>query len=77
MEGAILSGQLAAKAVAESFLRSSQGESGSPRQLKIRPKDPNAEDANTVTPNRTLYQVRVGNVPKEVQEELDQLQPQV
>ena len=77
MEGAILSGQLAAKAVAESFLRSSQGESGSPRQLKIRPKDPNAEDANTVTPDRTLYQVRVGNVPKEVQEELDQLQPQV
>ena len=73
MEGAILSGQLAAKAVAESFLE--KGHS-SPRQLTERPKDPTAEDANHVTPDRTLYQVRVGNVPKVVQEELEQLQPQ-
>jgi 15-cis-phytoene desaturase len=73
MEGAILSGQLAAKAIAETFTDENDEESSStPRQLTQRPRDPKAEDANKVTADRTLYQVRVaGTVPKEVQEELN------
>jgi 15-cis-phytoene desaturase len=74
MEGAILSGQLAAKAIAETFADENNDKESStpPRQLTQRPRDPKAEDANQVTADRTLYQVRVAEtVPKEVQEELN------
>jgi 15-cis-phytoene desaturase len=75
MEGAILSGQLAAKAIAETFAdenNDKESSSSPPRQLTQRPRDPKAEDANQVTPDRTLYKVRVaGTVPKEVEEELN------
>ena len=79
MEGAILSGQLAAKQVAESFLRRDErGEQPSSvkttsRKLTNRPRDPNAPDANQTTPDRTMYQVRVGDIPSEVLAELDQM----
>jgi 15-cis-phytoene desaturase len=56
MEGAILSGVLAAKTVADSFLDVDQPV---PRQLTPRPRDPNTEDANFVTPPMRLYQVRL------------------
>jgi hypothetical protein len=69
MEGAILSGRLAAKAVAEQFLAAPR--ETEPRQLTPRPRDPKAQDANSITPDRTLYQVRVSSdIPKEVEEEL-------
>jgi len=79
MEGAILSGVLAAKAVADSFLLKKAdpvvdlagGPSSSPRQLTPRPRDPNSSDANFVTPPMTLYQVRVNKeIPAVVLEEL-------
>ena len=70
MEGAILSGVLAAKAVADSFLEVDQP--AAPRQLTPRPRDPHATDANSVTPDRTLYQVRVAKeLPFDVAAELE------
>ena len=75
MEGAILSGRLAARAVAESFLQQKKNSNDvAPQKLSERPADPKADDYDHVTPDRTLYQVRVGKVPKTVQEELEQLQ---
>lgn len=75
MEGAILSGVLAAEAVADSFeggaLSSSVSSSIMPRQLTPRPPNPNAADYHFSTPERTLYQVHVNkNIPNEVQVEL-------
>lgn len=71
MEGAILSGKLAAKAVAEQRLRNEQeGEQYSPpRQLSERPRDPLAEPWSE-TPERTMYVARVTPIPSSVQSEL-------
>jgi hypothetical protein len=73
MEGAILSGQLAAKAVAESALaQQSDATFVPPQQLTERPRDSSAADANDSTPDMTMYNVRVAtNVPPAVQEELE------
>ena len=72
MEGAILSGVLAAKAVADSFLKDSPTPTTPPRQLTQRPRDPTASDAYSTTPDMTLYQVRVTkDIPVEIQEELE------
>jgi 15-cis-phytoene desaturase len=73
MEGAILSGQLAAKAVAESALEKERDPTfkGAPRQLTQRPKDQTAPNANDSTPDMSMYTVRVeNNVPSSIQEEL-------
>lgn len=75
MEGAILSGQLAAKAVAEDFAKrdarvGADNDYKEPRKLSERAKDPQAEDAGHVTPEMTLYNVRVGTIPRDVEEEL-------
>lgn len=75
MEGAILSGILAANAVADSFLYETSTER--PRQLTPRPRDPNAPDADAVTPDMTLYKVRVSkDIPDEVQAELQDEKPE-
>jgi 15-cis-phytoene desaturase len=71
MEGAILSGVLAAQEVAYSFLSQDVvGEVLPPRQLTHRPASAVADDSNMVTPDRELYRVHVAKVPKEVEEEL-------
>ena len=70
MEGAILSGQLAAKAVQNIDLERGLGYNA-PLQLKERPFNGNVEFANEVTPDRQLYRVRLAaNLPKEVDAEL-------
>lgn len=70
MEGAILSGQLAAKAVQDIDLERGLGYNA-PLQLKERPFNGNVEFANEVTPDRQLYRVRVAaNLPEEVDAEL-------
>ena len=72
MEGAILSGQLAAKAVAESaFAQQSKLSFEPPRQLTERPLDASASDADEITPDMSMYTVRLGSVPPSVQEELE------
>ena len=73
MEGAVLSGQLAARAVGEAIIERSQDGSTyvPPPQLEERPFDPNVEFANEVTPDRQLYRVRVVDVPQDVQRELE------
>ena len=72
MEGAILSGVLAAKAVADSFLAAVDPSAIPPRQLTPRPRDPHAKDANSVTPDMTLYQVRVAKeLPLDIAAELE------
>ena len=76
MEGAILSGQLAAKAVQEITLEREAKGAGyhAPAQLQERPFDGNVEFANEVTPDRQLYRVRVAaKLPKEVEKELESL----
>ena len=73
MEGAILSGQLAAKEVAKYLDVSTSDQQKQPRKLTERPGDAKAADAQHQTPDRTLYQVRVTSddqVPKEVLSEL-------
>ena len=72
MEGAILSGQLAAKAVAESALEQEDHAFVAPRQLTERPKDRAAPNADDSTPDMSMYTVRVeNNVPLSIQEELE------
>jgi 15-cis-phytoene desaturase len=73
MEGAILSGQLAAKAVAETSLQQEQNAAFlAPRKLSERQKDMTAVDAGQSTPPMTLYITRVANeLPKDVQKELE------
>jgi hypothetical protein len=74
MEGAILSGQLAAKVVSESFL-SANTKTAPPRQLSERPPDSSADDINHRTPDRTMYQVRVASsIPQPILAELEQQQ---
>ena len=78
MEGAILSGKLAATAVANQWLLQQQKQEGQEtcherpaRQLKERPRDETAPDANDVVPDRTLYVARrAATIPPEVKEEL-------
>eukprot|EP00529_Nitzschia_sp_RCC80_P010723 CAMPEP_0113494778 /NCGR_PEP_ID=MMETSP0014_2-20120614/29278_1 /TAXON_ID=2857 /ORGANISM="Nitzschia sp." /LENGTH=619 /DNA_ID=CAMNT_0000388673 /DNA_START=18 /DNA_END=1877 /DNA_ORIENTATION=+ /assembly_acc=CAM_ASM_000159 len=70
MEGAILSGVLAAGAVADSFELGMMSKS-SPRQLTHRPPNPKAADYNFSTPERSLYRVHVNkDIPTDVQDEL-------
>ena len=70
MEGAILSGQLAARAIQDIVLERGSAYEG-PAQLQERPFDENVEFANDVTPDRQLYRVRLApTLPKEVEEEL-------
>ena len=75
MEGAVLSGKLAATAVAETILeRDHDGSSYvPPPQLKERPSDPTMENSFQVTPDYEMYQVRVAPVPSGIQAELDSL----
>jgi hypothetical protein len=74
MEGAILSGVLAATTIAEYFAE--LGFDGvaliGPRQLTARPANTKAEDFAYATPVRTLYSIHKGRIPQAVQEELDQ-----
>jgi len=71
MEGAILSGQLAAKAVQDLDFERSSSNFEMPARLSERPFDSSVEFANEVTPDRQLYRVRVADtLPKEVQAEL-------
>jgi 15-cis-phytoene desaturase len=70
MEGAILSGLLAATAVAEDHVESDRSVVG-PRKLTERPRDPNAADANETVPPRSMYVAkRAQSIPAAVQEEL-------
>lgn len=71
MEGAILSGKLAAKAVAEWHLQQTSSTKASIRQLTQRPRDSHAADANERTPDRTMYVAQVAReIPREVEAEL-------
>jgi hypothetical protein len=73
MEGAILSGQLAATAFSKVWLenQSNSFEFVAPRQLTERPRNPAAADADERTPDRKMYTVRVAStIPPEVEEEL-------
>lgn len=76
MEGAILSGQLAAKEVAAYWLQQEKHTTfETPRQLQERPRDASAPDANEITPDRTMYVAKLATtIPTEIQEELDMLQ---
>ncbi len=70
MEGAILSGQLAAKAVQDIDLERG-AEYDAPMQLQDRPFNGNAKFANEITEDRQLYRVRVAeSLPQEVEAEL-------
>lgn len=73
MEGAILSGKLAAKAVAETYLQNEKNPNYvAPRQLSERPSNPSADDANERTPDMTMYVAQVAStIPAEVQKELE------
>lgn len=74
MEGAVLSGQLAAKAVANTIIeRNNENNYEAAPQLTERPFDINAEYSEEITPDRQLYRVRVIDIPKEIQTELDSL----
>jgi len=74
MEGAILSGKLAAKAVAEAYLENEKNGASlaTPRKLSERPFDPSADDANEgPTPDRTMYVAKLATrLPVEVEAEL-------
>ena len=72
MEGAVLSGQLAAKAVAESALASERGSQNiaPPRKLVERPRMASSDGKEGTTPDRRMYTVRVGAIPKDVEAEL-------
>lgn len=75
MEGAILSGQLAAKAASEAILgREKQTNFEEAPKLEDRPFNKNAQFANEVTPDKQLYRVRVVETPKDIQTELASLQ---
>ena len=74
MEGAILSGQLAAKTVSETILQREKNGYIAPPQLHERPFDPNVEFSDEITPDKQLYRVRVTDIPKDVEDELLSLQ---
>merc|ERR1719215_2142564 len=63
MEGAILSGQLAAKAVADTILsRETMQNWTEPDRLEEKPFDKNFHDANDRTADKQLYMVKVGSI---------------
>jgi 15-cis-phytoene desaturase len=73
MEGAILSGQLAATCFSKVHLEnnSKTGDFVAPRQLTERPRNPSAADADERTPAMKMYTVKVAStIPPEVEEEL-------
>lgn len=74
MEGAILSGQLAAKAVSEMILEREKNGYIVPPQLQHRPFNHGVEFSDEITPDRQLYRVRVTDIPKDVEDELMTLQ---
>lgn len=74
MEGAILSGQLAAKAVSEMILEREKNGYIAPPQLQHRPFNHGVEFSDEITPDRQLYRVRVTDIPKDVEDELMTLQ---
>lgn len=72
MEGAVLSGQLAAKAVAEAALARENGTSqttAAPRKLMERPGMADGKEEDR-TPDRQMYTVRVSAIPDEVEAEM-------
>lgn len=73
MEGAILSGQLAAKTVQDLDIERSAKNYKLPSKLPERPFDASVEFANEVTAPKQLYRVRVVDLPKEVEADLKQL----
>ncbi|GFH44059.1 phytoene desaturase [Chaetoceros tenuissimus] len=73
MEGAILSGQLAAKTVQDLDIERSAKNYKLPSKLPERPFDASVEFANEVTAPKQLYRVRVADLPKEVEADLKQL----
>jgi 15-cis-phytoene desaturase len=75
MEGAILSGQLAARAVSEKAALMAKSSTPWPRALTERPIDPQAPDAKeSTTPDRTMYVAqRALEIPHDVQNELNGL----
>jgi hypothetical protein len=75
MEGAVLSGKLAARAVAERHLECERQQRKSPsvetRTVRERPPHPDFQPA--AFPDRTLYVVsKIQPIPPEIQAELDQ-----
>jgi len=71
MEGAVLSGQLAAKAVAETILKN-ESNANYVHPTKLTERDCNENVDFEVTPDRQLYRVRVAtDIPKDIQAELD------
>ena len=70
MEGAILSGQLAAKAAAEAILEREKDTFEEAPKPKNGPFNKNAQFSNEIKPDKELYRVRVVDVPKEVEREL-------
>ena len=71
MEGAILSGQLAAKTVQDLDIERSAKNYQLPSKLPERPFDASVEFANEVTAPKQLYRVRVADLPREVEAALD------
>jgi 15-cis-phytoene desaturase len=74
MEGAILSGQLAAKTVSEMILDREKNGYVGPPQLQERSFNPSVEFSDEITPDRQLYRVRVADIPKDIEDELRSLQ---
>ena len=74
MEGAILSGLLAATEVATAWSRQEQDPTFvPPRQLTERPRDSNAPDANDRVPERTMYIAQLAtDIPEATRIELEQ-----
>lgn len=63
MEGAILSGQLAAKVVSETVLKREQSKAWvEPPRVQESPFNKNASNANDTTPPKELYKVTVASL---------------
>lgn len=73
MEGAILSGKLAARVVSDQHLENERSSTYSPpRQLTERPRDPSAPDVNEQTEVRTMYVAKTTtSIPAIVKAELE------
>ena len=69
---AVLSGQLAAKVVADKILESESKQYEPPPKLTERARS-KAKGWDETTPDKQLYRVRVVETPKKVQAELDSL----
>jgi 15-cis-phytoene desaturase len=76
MEGAALSGKLAARAVAERHLENQQSQEASTtisRRRLLSERPPNPNHVPQVLPDRTMYVARLAPTPPDVQAELDDL----